>query len=96
MYIYIYILIKIIKLKKIFFQMATNSKRIHQLNKQMIFNGGKYILYIMRCIRQKSSPALTFSCKRANLLNVPVISAFFYDYRMVFYFSIFIFINFIN
>lgn len=76
--------------------MATNSKRIHQLNKQMIFNGGKYILYIMRCIRQKSSPALTFSCKRANLLNVPVISAFFYDYRMVFYFSIFIFINFIN
>lgn len=55
-----------------------NSCRIHQLNKQCVFNNGKYILYIMRCIRTNDSPSLQFSIEEANLLKIPLICAFFY------------------
>ncbi|VDN35605.1 unnamed protein product, partial [Gongylonema pulchrum] len=57
---------------------SVTSMRIQPLNKQEIA-AGKYVLYLMRSVRVRSSPSFSFASRRANESGVPLLPAFIYQ-----------------
>ncbi|MFH4981335.1 hypothetical protein AB6A40_008044 [Gnathostoma spinigerum] len=53
------------------------SSRIQPMNRQVVAKG-KYVLYILRSMRSKDSPALSFASQQANDSKVPVLAVYFY------------------